>query len=139
MTYNTKWEIKYREDLKSFWVESRDRATNRNFIFSTHSLQRAWNRSSNVKTMQDFSKPVNRIMKCICNSVVGSWMFLNVTDEERCLIHDLDNSMMYIIQNNVRKGHIAVISTYNEFWGEYMNTRRTKEIWVSLTTGEWWD
>lgn len=120
------WETLYREDLSPY-IKAKDEWAE--YKFTTHSIERMFDRSSNLKRSYDLEKPIRRIVKCITNYRVDSWIMEHQLGT-KLLIHDTDIHMLYIII--CRGNKYEIISTYNEFWSKYNNTHNTPELWVSL-------
>ena len=121
------WEPKYR-DNKSFWIEAFDNTSW--YIFTTHALDRIFDRTTNIKKIPDLEKPVKRIVKCLNNDKVDRWI-MHHDFGTKLIIHDTDISMVYIVTCKCNK--YEIISTFNEFWTKYDNTHNTPELWVSLS------
>lgn len=100
------------------------------YFFSPHSLERTMQRSTNLKSLADLEKPVRRIIRCLTNDQVERWIIKQGLGT-KVIIHDADIHMMYIVARKVNQ--YEVVTTFNEFFGAYDNTRNTPEIWVSLT------
>lgn len=121
------WEIKYREN-SSFWVEAFD--DNARYLFTTHALDRLFDRTTNLKDINDLEKPIRRIVKCVNNWRVDNWI-LQHEFGTKLILHDNDIRMVYIIVCKCNR--YDIVSTYNEFWKRYDNTHGTPELWVSLS------
>lgn len=121
------WELKFREN-NSFWVEACD--DNARYIFTTHALDRLFDRTTNLKDTNDLEKPIRRIVKCVNNWRVDNWI-LQHEFGTKLIIHDNDIHMVYIIVCKCNR--YDIVSTYNEFWKRYDNTHNTPELWVSLS------
>lgn len=120
------WTVKYREN-NSYWIEAHDDYSF--YLFTSHALDRLFDRTTNMKHAADLEKPVRRITKCLNNWRVDNWIMQHPFGT-RLLIHDRDIHMAYIVVCN--KNRYSIISTYNEFWCPYDNTQGTPELWVSL-------
>lgn len=121
------WEVLYREN-NSYWVEAQDNYSL--YVFSSHALDRLFDRTTNVKDTVDLEKPVRRIVKCLNNWRVDRWI-MGHEFGAKLIIHDVDIKMVYIVVCKCNR--YDIVSTYNEFWSKYDNTHNTPELWVSLS------
>lgn len=121
------WTVKYREN-NSFWIEAHDDYSK--FLFTSHALDRIFDRTTNMKDVSDLEKPVRRIVKCLSHYRVDKWIMQHEFGT-KLIIHDNDIRMAYIIVCKCNR--YDIISTFNEFWKKYDNTHDTPELWVSLS------
>lgn len=127
------WTINYRDDFKSFWIEAKDDYSDTLYVFTTHALERAWTRSSNINTMQDFNKPVRRIIRCMHNNKVSNWIKTR-KHGSTMVIHDADINMVYVISNHYKT--INILTIYNEFWEPFKCDPYQQEMWISINSGK---
>lgn len=121
------WTVIYR-DNNSYWVEAHD--DNATYKFTSHALDRIFDRTTNTKVASDLEKPIRRIVKCLNHYRVDNWVMKH-SFGTRLIIHDNDIHMVYILA--CKGNRYDIISTYNEFWKPYDNTQRTPELWISLS------
>lgn len=127
------FNVNYRDDYKSFTINAFD-TDGYKYYFTTHALQNVWTRSSNLKTMQDFKKPVRRIIRCISSEKIRNWIKTRPYGTQ-LVIHDTDINMAYVIGK--RHLEYQIITIFNEFWTEFHNANNSQEAWYSIDTGKW--
>lgn len=127
------FNVNYRDDYKSFTIDAFD-TEGYNYFFTTHALKNAWNRSTNLKTMQDFQLPVRRIIRCISTTKIRNWLKTRPFGTQ-VVIHDTDIHMAYVVGKRHLQYHIITI--FNEFLVQFNNSENSQEVWFSESTGKW--
>lgn len=120
------WSLKFREN-NSYWIEAHDDISF--YMFSSHALDRLFDRTTNMKSTGDLEKPIRRIVKCLNNHRVDDWI-MDHSFGTKLVIHDRDINMVYVVI--CKTNRYDVVSTFNEFWTPFINYQRTPELWVSL-------
>jgi hypothetical protein len=120
-------EVKYRED-NSYFIEASDDYAK--YIFSSHALDRLFERKAGIKQISDLEKLVQRIVECLEDGSVDDWIIENAFGTS-LVIHDVAVKMAYVVV--CRIDQYEIVTTFNERRIPFMNSHHSPEYWVLLS------